>query len=73
MMISVILPAYQEAENLKTILPKLKTVLEKAGTEFEILVVDTIKPTDNSKKICFQCGGGYFIFHVKAGIYMVMQ
>lgn len=53
-MISVILPAYQEAENLKTILPKLKTVLEKAGTEFEILVVDTIKPTDNSKKICFQ-------------------
>jgi len=62
MMISVILPAYQEAENLKTILPKLKTVLEKAGTEFEILVVDTIKPTDNSKKICFQCGGGGFFF-----------
>ena len=67
MMISVILPAYQEAENLKTILPKLKTVLEKAGTEFEILVVDTIKLTDNSKKICFQCGGGVFYLPRKGG------
>lgn len=50
--ISVILPAYQEEENLKEILPKLKDVLEKIKECSEILVVDTQKPMDHTSEIC---------------------
>lgn len=50
--ISIVLPAYQEAENLKSILPRLRKVLEKKDLQYEILVIDTMTPMDDSKKIC---------------------
>ncbi|MCM1499247.1 MAG: glycosyltransferase [Clostridium sp.] len=50
--ISIVLPAYQEAENLKSILPRLQKVLEKKDLQYEILVIDTMTPMDDSKKIC---------------------
>lgn len=50
--ISVILPAYQEEQNLKEILPKLKDVLEKTVKSYEILVVDTLEPLDNTYEVC---------------------
>lgn len=52
MTISVVLPAYLEAENLKNILPKLNEVLNKMKTEYEILVVDTMEPMDHTQEIC---------------------
>lgn len=51
-MISVILPAFQEAENLEHILPELSTVLRKISAPYEILVIDTTTPLDNTKAVC---------------------
>jgi len=50
MKISVLLPAYSEAENLKNILPNIKEVLKEVDSE--IIVVDTMEPTDDTKEIC---------------------
>lgn len=50
MIISVVLPAYKEEENLKNIIPRLKKCLN--NIEHEILVVDTMDPLDNTREIC---------------------
>ncbi|MBE5883515.1 MAG: glycosyltransferase [Lachnospiraceae bacterium] len=52
MIISVVLPAYQEADNLRKILPAISSVLHSIGKESEILVVDTIEPMDETKEVC---------------------
>ena len=57
--ISVVLLAYKEAENLKVLLPQIKEEVEKCGEEYEILVVDTAKPLDNTKEVCAQFGARY--------------
>ncbi len=59
MIISVVLPAYQEGENLKTILPKIKAAVEKLAVEYEVLVVDTIAPTDDTAEVCAAHGVVY--------------
>jgi len=50
--ISIVLPAYLEAENLKIMLPKINEVVSAIGCEYEILVIDTMEPMDNTKEIC---------------------
>ena len=50
MTISVVLPAYQEAENLKNILPNIHEVLK--NVDHEILVIDTMEPMDNTEEVC---------------------
>jgi dolichol-phosphate mannosyltransferase len=50
MTISVVLPAYQEAENLKNILPNIHEVLK--DVEHEVLVIDTMEPMDNTEEVC---------------------
>ena len=52
--VSVALPAYREAENLRVILPKLKLVL--SGIPHEIIVVDTQQALDDTKRVCIKCG-----------------
>lgn len=52
MVISVVLPAYQEAENLVSILPELHKVLRTLDVPYEILVIDTIEPLDNTSSVC---------------------
>lgn len=52
MNLSIVLPAYLEAENLNYILPQLHRCLSKVNTEYEILVVDTIKEMDSTKEVC---------------------
>ena len=46
-MISIVLPAYQEAENLRKILPEIKQAFSDAAISCEILVIDTSKALDN--------------------------
>jgi dolichol-phosphate mannosyltransferase len=58
--ISVILPAYEEGENLTYFLPKLIKTLETMQYNFEILVIDTQKPNDNTPEICLEFGVKYF-------------
>jgi dolichol-phosphate mannosyltransferase len=50
--LSVIIPAYLEAENLRVILPRIKTVLTDLKIKYEINVIDTLSPMDNSKEVC---------------------
>lgn len=52
MSISVILPAYKEAENLKVILPKLHESLGEIGCAYEVLVIETIEPMDETEAVC---------------------
>ncbi len=50
--ISTVLLAYQEAENLTILIPKIKSELDAIGEEYEIIVVDTAEKTDNTDQVC---------------------
>ncbi|GFE58134.1 glycosyltransferase [Geobacter sp. AOG1] len=74
--LSVVLPSYLEEENLRLILPRLHDVLEKLTDAYEILVVDTMTPLDNTVDVCLQNsvryinreGGNSFGDAVRTGI-----
>lgn len=57
--ISIIFPAYHEAENLKNILPRLHALLENAPFQYRVIVMDTMTPTDDTEEICQQHGAEY--------------
>ena len=57
--LSIVLPAYEEAENLKFLLPRLKTVASSLGQSHEILVVDAQTPRDETPAICRENGVRY--------------
>lgn len=50
--LSIILAAYNEAENLNVLLPRLISVLNKITPDNEILVIDTQNPMDNTLEVC---------------------
>ena len=52
MKLSVVMPCYREAENLKTILPQIDEILNKVEPDSEILVIDTMEPMDDTEDIC---------------------
>lgn len=52
MKVSIILPAYKEAENLKKILPNIHEILQQTTITYEILVIDTMNALDNTEDIC---------------------
>jgi len=47
-------PAYNEGENLALLLPKINGVMEKIEPDYEILVVDTMQPTDDTERVAFE-------------------
>ena len=59
MKISVVLPAYKESENLKVLLPKITDTLRDMEITSEILVVDTMQPTDDTSAVCKEAGAVY--------------
>ena len=59
--ISVIIPAYHEAENLKWLLPELRGILNGTGTAWEILVVDAQRLADESAAVCADNGAVYLV------------
>lgn len=50
--LSVILPSYEEAANLRWLIPELQSQLKKHGIIHEILVVDTEAPHDETPDLC---------------------
>ena len=58
-MISVVLLAYREEESLKLLFPVLIPVLDSLNEAYEIIVVDTNKPTDNTEAVCQKFGARY--------------
>ena len=59
-MISVVLLAYKEAENLRVLFPQLKEILSVLGEDYELIVVDTKEPLDDTSEVCKQFGASYF-------------
>ena len=57
--ISQIMLASREAENLRLLFPEIIENLEKCCEPYEILVVDTKEPLDDTKDVCAQYGTGY--------------
>jgi len=57
--ISIVLLAYKEAENLKVLIPKIKKEVSNCENDFEILVIDTEKPLDDTKEVCDEAGATY--------------
>lgn len=56
---SVVLLAYKEAENLRILLPQIKKNLEEIQEEYEILVIDTETPLDDTESVCKEFGAKY--------------
>lgn len=50
--ISTVLLAYKEADNLEILLPQIKEQLDRCKEAYEILVIDTEKPLDNTEEVC---------------------
>jgi len=57
--LSVVLPAYLEEENLRLLLPRLNHVLSGGREPFEIIVVDTQTPLDQTREVCVEHGALY--------------
>ena len=57
--ISIIIPAYREAANLQMLLPDIHKVLGSLPTPYEILVVDTLEPLDDTPAVCRQFNACY--------------
>ena len=49
-MISIVLPAYMESDNLRNIIPAISRELQ--NIDHEILVVDTMEPMDDTESVC---------------------
>lgn len=50
--ISMVLLSYKEEENLRVLLPQIKEKLEECEEPYEIIVVDSKEPLDNTKDVC---------------------
>lgn len=50
--LSVVLPAYEEAANLKCLLPRLNAVARELTPSYEILVIDAQSPRDETPAVC---------------------
>jgi len=50
--ISLLLPALCEDENLRELLPKVKSVLKELNLTYEILVIDSIQELDCTRAVC---------------------
>lgn len=57
--LTVVIPAYEEEENLRILLPRLNKVLNGLAISYEVLVIDTFKPLDNTKLVCSENGTKY--------------
>lgn len=52
MELSIVLPAYKEAENLKKILPEIHNQVTKLNLDYEVLIIDTIDKMDDTYIVC---------------------
>jgi len=51
-LLSITIPAYREAENLAIMLPSIKDAAAALTPDYEVLIVDTEQPMDNTAEIC---------------------
>jgi dolichol-phosphate mannosyltransferase len=74
--LSVVMPAYREADALERLLPSLIRALNKLGVSYEVVVADSMEPLDETAKVCAQfsarhirrTGGNAYGDAVRSGI-----
>lgn len=74
--LTVMLPAYGEADNLRILLPAIKKVIEELGVTAEIIVLDANVPVDGTQLVCLENkvtwlprqGGNHYGDAVRTGI-----
>ncbi len=54
--LSIVLPAYEEAESLVTLLPALQAAATELAVPVEILVIDAEAPRDDTAAVCARFG-----------------
>jgi dolichol-phosphate mannosyltransferase len=54
--LSVVLPAYREADSLRIVLPNLAPLVSAASPRSEIIVADAMEPLDDTEAVCAQNG-----------------
>lgn len=57
--LSVTIPAYHEEENLRVILPRLHKTLTNLNIKYQILIIDTVTPLDNTLECCKEFNATY--------------
>ena len=50
--LTVMIPAYGEAENLRLLLPEIKKITENLSVPSEIIVLDAESPVDDTQAVC---------------------
>lgn len=65
--LSVVIPSYQEEKNLKIILPGLLSVLDKIEPSYEVLIIDTMEPMDETKSFCASLDSRFRYLNRKKG------
>ncbi len=50
--LSILLPSYLEAHNLKELLPELVKTASSITPAYEIIVIDSVEPLDDTRKVC---------------------
>jgi dolichol-phosphate mannosyltransferase len=55
--LSIFMPAYKEAQNLALLLPRLISVVSALEQDYEIIVVDTVQPMDDTPAVCSRVTG----------------
>jgi len=50
--LSILIPSYNEETNLQYIIPNIIEVVKSMGLNYQIIIIDTIKPLDNTKDLC---------------------
>ncbi|MDP9039441.1 MAG: glycosyltransferase [Acidobacteriota bacterium] len=58
--LSVVMPAYREADSLRTLLPVLVPAVRALAPEFEIIVADSLEPLDDTAAVCAAHGVKHF-------------
>ncbi len=54
--LSVVMPAYREADSLRTLLPRLIPAIAALTAEAEIIVADSMTPLDDTEAVCRENG-----------------
>ena len=74
--LSVVLPSYEEEENLNNLIPDIQEVLKSMKVSNEIIVIDTEKKIDKTQEVCnkYKCkyvsrvGGNSYGNAIRTGI-----
>ena len=59
-MLSIVLPAYLEEENLRLLLPRIQASLAQLPVRSEVIVIDTMAPLDGTRQVALAMGARAF-------------